>query len=193
MSSAASDRHDDPDDYYALLGIQPHADEVALRRAWRAQALRWHPDRAGAAATARFQKILAAYLVLSDPVERAAYDRKRGVPVGLPTSGRQRAPATLLQRVSGPLNALLACGVARPAEDGVLELLLTRDEASQGGIVTISMHVPVREGVGTRDALFSAWLTVRPGVEDGTLLHPSVPLRGMVHPVVFRVRVRGDR
>ena len=65
------------DDYYALLGIDAEADGAELRRAWRRLALRWHPDRAGPGATATFQKILAAYTVLSDPVARAAYDRRR--------------------------------------------------------------------------------------------------------------------
>src|SRR5690349_6795557 len=65
------------DDYYELLGVQPGADVKELRRAWRKLALLWHPDRAGAGATARFQKLAAAYAVLSNPLARAAYDRRR--------------------------------------------------------------------------------------------------------------------
>jgi curved DNA-binding protein CbpA len=58
------------DDYYQLLGIGPNAAHAELRRAWRRLALRWHPDRAGSSATAIFQKIQAAYAVLSDPISR---------------------------------------------------------------------------------------------------------------------------
>jgi molecular chaperone DnaJ len=186
------------DDYYGLLGVDVHADEIALRRAWRRLVLRWHPDRAGPAARAIFQRILAAYMVLSDPAERAAYDRQRGI---APATPRRRAPGVLLQRLSGPLAALSACGVARRAEDGVIELLLDAAEIAQGGMATISMTVPVRStacsgrGVCDRcgerrtvDELFSAWLAIRPEVADGTLLEPSVQLAGVVRPVLFRAR-----
>src|SRR5947208_2497037 len=76
---------DSGDDYYALLEVQAGADGEALRVAWRRLAARWHPDRAGTAATARFQQLSAAYTVLSDPVARAAYDRRRGRLTGTAT------------------------------------------------------------------------------------------------------------
>jgi DnaJ-class molecular chaperone len=106
------------------------------------------------------------------------------------------------------LNALLASGVARRAEGGTIELFFNVQEAAQGGMVTISLRVPIRcptcdgrvaascghcEGRGIRDKLFSAWLAVPPGVADGATLAPSALLRGMVRPVSFRVRVRGSR
>src|SRR5438105_15819766 len=69
---------DPSEDYYVLLGVEPDIDRAQLRRVWRRLALRWHPDRAGPASTAVFQKISVAYAVLSDPVARAAYDRERG-------------------------------------------------------------------------------------------------------------------
>jgi curved DNA-binding protein CbpA len=205
------------DDHYALLGVEAEAGGAELRRAWRRLALRWHPDRAGPGATATFQKILAAYVVLSDPIARAAYDRRRGAPARSPAvrSGdarsapaavtRRRAPGVMLWRQSGPLNALLACGLARRAEAGVIEILLNPQEAAEGGMITISMRVEVRcracaaEAAGscarcgtkrTLEELFSAWLAVPPGVGDGAVLEPSVPLRGMVRPVCFRVRLQ---
>ncbi|HVI23349.1 MAG TPA: J domain-containing protein, partial [Myxococcales bacterium] len=69
---------DPPEDYYALLGVDPDVDAVQLRRIWRQLALRWHPDRAGPSATATFQKLSIAYAVLSDPAARAEYDQARG-------------------------------------------------------------------------------------------------------------------
>jgi molecular chaperone DnaJ len=207
---------DSPDDYYSLLGIEEDAGAAQLRRVWRRLALRWHPDRAGAEATVTFQKISAAYAVLSDPVARAAYDRRRGTPVNRPAARaggaakaepaapRRRAPGVMLSRLSGPLNALLTCGVARRAERDVIELFLDAEEAAQGGMVTISMRVKVRcpdcagdeascgrcRGQGTVSELFSAWLAVPPEVADGALLAPSELLRGMVRPVQFRIRMR---
>jgi molecular chaperone DnaJ len=202
MAVAASD------DHYAWLGVGTGADRGELRRAWRRLALKWHPDRAGPAAAATFRRIAAAYAVLSDPVARAMYDRQRGAPTvvtpaAAPNATPRRAPGVLLHRLSGPLNALLACGIARHAEGDVIELFLDEEEVSEGGMVTISMYVPVRCpscGTGTTgscercggkraiDELFSAWLAVRPGVADGTLLLPSAMLPGMVRPVSFRVR-----
>jgi hypothetical protein len=113
------------------------------------------------------------------------------------------APGVLLQRLSGPLNALLACGVAQYAEDDVIELFVGEQEAAQGGMITISMRVPVRcpacagasascarcGMTGAVEELFSAWLAVRPGIATGTVLTPSVLLPGMLQPVAFRVRI----
>jgi len=207
---------DRSDDFYALLGIEGDAGAAELRRAWRRLALRWHPDRAGPGATATFQRISAAYAVLSDPVTRAAYDRRRGAAVrrsaprsgaavGVPAAATRRAPGVMLVRLTGSLEALLACGIARRAGGDVIELFLNPQEAAQGGMVTISMRVQIRcrecEGLGaascvrcgarrTVDELFSAWLAVRPGLADGTLLAPSALLRGMVRPVSFRIRIR---
>jgi hypothetical protein len=111
----------------------------------------------------------------------------------------------MLARLSGPLNALLACGVARHASDGLIELLVGAGEAAKGGIATIAMRVAVHcpacggdpaipcdrcQGVRTVEELFSAWLTVPPGVADGTVLRPSVQLQWVVRPVQFRVRLR---
>jgi curved DNA-binding protein CbpA len=197
------------DDYYALLGVEADADPAALRRAWRRLALEWHPDRAGPDATETFRRIGTAYAVLSDPLARAAYDRRRGTvrrPAPAPSVASVAAPGVMLSRLSGPLNALIASGVARRAEDDVIELLLDPRDAAQGGMATIAMRVPVRcpdcDGGGapcqrcgrrgTVDELFSAWLAVPPGVADGALLAPTTLLRGMVGTVTFRVRVRGE-
>jgi molecular chaperone DnaJ len=211
------------DDYYALLGVDADADGTALRRAWRRLAQEWHPDRAGPDGKATFQRIAAAYAVLSDPVARAAYDRRRGTRQrGATTRGarapsgnaagaeapamRRRAPGVMLTRLSRPLNILLARGIARRTEDDVIELFLDESEATEGGMVTISMRVPVRcpacavggpaacdrcGSRGTVEDLFSAWLAVPPDVADGAILKPSALLPGMVRPVSFRVRVGG--
>lgn len=188
MSSDASD------DYYALLGIEPHSDDTELRRAWRRLAMRWHPDRAGADATFVFQKLLAAYNVLSDPDARAAYDRKRRIVRPPPPSEppppppRRRAPGVMIRRLCGPLNALLARGVARQPSDDLVELFLDPQEIAEGGMITISMRVMVHSPGAAQpvEDLFAAWLAVPPDVADGTVLKPSALLPGM-RPVSFRV------
>lgn len=68
---------------YEILGIELTATADEIRAAYRKLALKLHPDKAiqiGASqeeATARFQEILRAYEVLSDPRERSWYDSHR--------------------------------------------------------------------------------------------------------------------
>ncbi|GBD42800.1 Chaperone protein DnaJ [bacterium HR40] len=64
-------------DYYEVLGVDRHASEAEIKRAFRQLALRWHPDRnpGDKEAEARFKEINEAYEVLRDPQKRAAYDQ----------------------------------------------------------------------------------------------------------------------
>lgn len=63
-------------DHWAVLGLEPGADAVALKRAFRAQARRWHPDLNGndPVAEERFKQVNEAYAVLSDPRRRRAWE-----------------------------------------------------------------------------------------------------------------------
>ena len=64
-------------DYYEILGVNRDANDEEIKRAYRKQALRYHPDRnAGDKhAEEKFKEATAAYEVLTDPQKRAAYDR----------------------------------------------------------------------------------------------------------------------
>ena len=81
------------DDLYAFLGVEPHASADDIVRAYRRLALTSHPDARpkDPGASARFRALTHAYVVLSDPVQRADYDRtrltRRGGSVG-PTEAR---------------------------------------------------------------------------------------------------------
>jgi curved DNA-binding protein CbpA len=176
------------DDYYALLGVTPTVGHTDLRRAWRRLALRWHPDRAGDGATTSFQKIQAAYAVLSDPLSRAAYDRRRQ---SVALAPRGTAPRIKLSRLSGNIKGLFACGIAIRTGGDIIELFLTEDEAATGGHIELAMRVPVRRDGRIADDLFAAWLAVPPGVQDGEILPPSAYLPGMLNRVLFRVRLSG--
>jgi curved DNA-binding protein len=63
-------------DHWAVLGLQPGADAASLKRAFRAQARRWHPDLNGndPVAEERFKQVNEAYAVLSDPARRRAWE-----------------------------------------------------------------------------------------------------------------------
>jgi hypothetical protein len=105
--------------------------------------------------------------------------------------------------LSRPLDALLALGIARELPDGMIELVVDEADATEGGMIRISMRVDLHcdacnAGVdqscakcgGSRvlDETYSAWLALRPGVADGTVLRPSAQLPGVIREVMFRVR-----
>ena len=66
-----------PSDYYSQLGVNRGATQEEIRKAYRALARRFHPDRNQGNETAeeRFREITKAYDVLSDPEQRKMYDR----------------------------------------------------------------------------------------------------------------------
>lgn len=68
---------------YQILAVPSDASSFEIRRSFRHQVRRCHPDSAapGMADEARFQELLAAYRLLSSPVKRSRYDaRLSGAP-----------------------------------------------------------------------------------------------------------------
>ncbi len=64
-------------DYYELLGVAKTAGAEDLKKAYRKQAMQYHPDRnpGDKEAEQKFKEISEAYEVLKDEQKRAAYDR----------------------------------------------------------------------------------------------------------------------
>ncbi len=65
-------------DYYDILGVTKSASADDLKKAYRKQAMEWHPDRHKddkEGAEKRFKEINEAYQVLSDSQKKAAYDQ----------------------------------------------------------------------------------------------------------------------
>lgn len=79
--------------YYDLLNIDPDADEVAIKRAFRRIARDDHPDLNGGKASSRYLAAQEAMRVLTDEHLRAEYDRG----LGHPTAGQDSAPSTSTQ------------------------------------------------------------------------------------------------
>ena len=63
-------------DYYQTLGLARGASDEEIKRAYRRQALRYHPDKnKEPGAEEKFKEIAEAYDVLSDPRKREIFDR----------------------------------------------------------------------------------------------------------------------
>lgn len=62
--------------YYEILGVEPTASDVELKKAYRKQAIKLHPDKNGndPAAAAKFQELGEAYGILLNADLRALYD-----------------------------------------------------------------------------------------------------------------------
>jgi molecular chaperone DnaJ len=218
------------EDYYALLMVDRTATAAELRRSYRLLALRYHPDRAGPEATEIFQRIARAYAVLSDAAKRVAYDGQLsnartnggshnprghhgeyagpGGHVSWWVHKRPAPPINLLQRLSGPLEALIAGDIARRGPDGIVELLITREEAAFGGIAIIEASVEVCcptcggtaqpyvlwcrrcEYAGSIVDQVAFRFEIPPWVPDGTAFSFISDPTGLQPPLRLRLRIR---
>jgi curved DNA-binding protein len=60
-------------DYYDCLGVSRNASEKELKKAYKKQSMKHHPDRGGD--EEEFKKVNEAYTVLSNPEKKAMYDQ----------------------------------------------------------------------------------------------------------------------
>jgi DnaJ-class molecular chaperone len=106
-------------DYYDILGVSKGASADEIKKAYRKQALEWHPDRHKddkEAAEKRFKEINEAYQVLSSSQKRTAYDQYGETgPQGFPGGGNPFAggPFTYTYTTGGQ-NPFGAAGFGDP-------------------------------------------------------------------------------
>jgi hypothetical protein len=63
-------------DYYEVLQLSPNANDETVERVYRLLAKRYHPDNQATGDAEKFTGLREAYVVLSDPEKRAAYDHQ---------------------------------------------------------------------------------------------------------------------
>jgi len=94
-------------DYYETLGVSRGADAEEIKRAYRKQARKYHPDVSKERnAEDKFKDVQEAYEVLRDADKRAAYDQlgrdfRSGQQFRPPPDWEQRFQRFLLQPVRG--------------------------------------------------------------------------------------------
>ncbi|KAG7486809.1 dnaJ-like subfamily B member 1 [Solea senegalensis] len=96
-------------DYYDILGIKKGASEDEIKKAYRKQALKYHPDKnKSPGAEEKFKEIAEAYDVLSDPKKKDIYDRfgEEGLKGRGPSSGGE--PGTFSYTFQGDPHAIFA-------------------------------------------------------------------------------------
>jgi len=96
------------DDPYSILGLTKSASEEDIRRSFRKLAKELHPDMRPGDKTAaeRFQKVSAAYELLSDSEKRQKFDRGEIDASGEPKRTYRRQPAGGAYAGSGPADDL---------------------------------------------------------------------------------------
>ncbi|KAM9856527.1 dnaJ homolog subfamily B member 1b [Aulostomus maculatus] len=98
-------------DYYDILGIKRDASEDDIKKAYRKQALRYHPDKnKSPGAEEKFKEIAEAYDVLSDPKKKDIFDRygEEGLKGGGLPGGGSSGPGTFSYTFQGDPHAIFA-------------------------------------------------------------------------------------
>jgi molecular chaperone DnaJ len=139
-------------DYYEVLGVARNATETDIKKAYRRLAMKYHPDKnpGDAAAEEKFKEAAEAYAVLSDPEQRARYDRYGHAGVGATPGGFGPGFAGF-QNLEDILSDLFGFGFGGPTggrrssqvqrgADLRYDLELTLEEAAKG--VTTQIRIP---------------------------------------------------
>jgi curved DNA-binding protein len=150
-------------DYYKILGVDPDADDKAIKAAYRRLARKYHPDvSAEEGAEEKFKELAEAYEVLKDTEKRAQYDmlRQQGgagpfqPPPGWQAGGFDAAGgefeggfSDFFEQIFGQARHGSRQGYsrehyARRGEDVELTLAIFLEDAFRGESRTISYEVP---------------------------------------------------
>ncbi len=126
-------------DYYNVLGVKKASSPDEIKRAFRALALKYHPDRNpdDVEAERRFREITEAWEVLGDPQKRAQYDRLGAF---YKPNGQPPSPDELGEYFTEALGSIFGKRADnQPGEDLRYTLTLELEEVLTGGEHSISV------------------------------------------------------
>ncbi len=98
-------------DYYKILGVKPSASLLEIKKAYRALAFKYHPDKnpGDTLSEAQFKECQEAYATLSVDHKREAYDDERWLMgMGAKTRYEDAVTPSWLLKICTELNASLA-------------------------------------------------------------------------------------
>lgn len=131
-------------DYYDVLGVKKHASPDEIKRAFRALALKYHPDRNAGDADAerRFREVAEAWSVIGDPEKRSRYDRLGPL---FTDSGRPPSSDQINDMLRETFGGLFRRRRAEgPGEDLTYTLTITLEDAAKGVERTLVIQRQVR-------------------------------------------------
>ena len=205
--------------YYVVLGVHREVSDAGIRSAYKDLAKKFHPDRIGEHSTEAFQAISEAYQTLSDPEKRRSHnrlldqeeDRRReaGQRVNI-RRGLEPEPLSwervsmmedyqharsssegLYQQFLKDFTGMGAPNVVR-AEELNFEVILTADEASHGGVISVQVPTYYRcslcrgsgrdwmfpcfdcQGAGVIETQRPVNIRFPPGVRNRTVIEVSI-------------------
>jgi molecular chaperone DnaJ len=140
------------DDYYDILGVDRDASEKEIKRAYRKQAMKYHPDRNpdDPEAEERFRQAAQAYEVLSDAETRQRYDRYGHAGLGQGGMGGFQDVSDIFSAFSdifGGATRRARRTRGRPGSDLRITLPITLEEIAEGTEKNIKVRKFVQCGV----------------------------------------------
>jgi DnaJ-class molecular chaperone len=197
-----------PKDYYIVLGVSRGADLNKIKKAYRILTKKTHPDAlASGESHEKFLEIREAYETLVDEEKRRRYDEELAgqgrelkiTRIPEEVRRRQRSAIQEMDRTysfvdeffSGFLPGFFERGKATTVKDLYLEVILSSEEAAQGGLFPITVPVlepcpqcrrtglweeffcPTCSGRGVIRAEREFSLTIPPHVSHGTQISLS--------------------
>jgi len=177
-------------DYYKILGVEPTADDKAIKTAYRKLARKYHPDVSKERdAEEKFKEANEAYEALSSPEKRAEYDELRkygqhGRPFQGPPGWESRSSggfeggdfSDFFSSIFGarggngnPFGRGQQRSSGRRGQDVEMELAIFLEETLSAESKQISFQVPQHNANGQRTGFTTKTLNVKipAGVSDG--------------------------
>ncbi|CAK0855082.1 unnamed protein product [Prorocentrum cordatum] len=151
--------------FYDTMGVPRESDMRAIRKAYKALALSWHPDKNPGCrdCKTRFAAISEAYETLSDPEKKKAYDQQRAHKGSLESMASVELTAENFERL-----------VLRSSEVWIVQVYSPSDHFCK------DFH-PIWEDVSLSHQSVARW-----GRIDARAAQSLLPQRALVLPVVYR-------